>query len=66
MSANTHLFAHKEGISLMFGLLITGGAMCPRCGHGTRAISKKWALCKKCGVKVQRVKMEDIKLRIAK
>ncbi len=54
--------AHKDGIRLVFGLLMASGAMCPKCGFGTRVTSKKWARCKKCGERVERVKMEDIKI----
>lgn len=54
--------AHKDGIRLIFGLLMASGAMCPKCGFGTRVTSKKWARCKKCGERVERVKMEDIKV----
>lgn len=54
--------AHKDGIRLVFGLLMASGAMCPKCGFGTRVTSKKWARCKKCGERVERVKMEDIKV----
>ena len=54
--------AHKDGINLVLGLLMASGAMCPKCGFGTRVTSKKWARCKKCGERVERVKMEDIKI----
>ena len=49
-----HPLAHKRGIELVVGLLMVNGAMCPKCGHGTRATSKRWARCKKCGERVQR------------
>jgi len=51
------------GLGLVLGLLAASGAMCPKCGHGTRATSKKWARCKKCGERVERVKMQDIKIK---
>ena len=54
--------AHKDGINLVIGLLMASGAMCPKCGFGTRVTSKKWARCKKCGERVERVKMSDIKI----
>ena len=61
MKARTYRpLAHKDGINLVFGLLIASGAMCPKCGFGTRVTSKNWARCKKCGERVKRVKMEDI------
>ncbi len=59
----TPMLAHKHGINLVVGLLIASGGMCPKCGYGTRATSKKWARCKKCGERVERVKMQDIKLK---
>lgn len=36
------------------GLLATAGAICPKCGYGTRVTSKNWAKCKKCGERVRR------------
>ena len=57
--------AYKDGIRMVFGLLMASGAMCPKCGYGTRVTSKKWARCKKCGERVERVKMEDIKIQSA-
>ena len=56
--------AHKQGINLVLGLLTASGAMCPKCGYGTRATSKKWARCKKCGERVERVNMQDIKIKV--
>jgi uncharacterized protein (DUF983 family) len=38
----------------MFSALIFMGEMCPKCGHGTRVTSKRWAKCKKCGERVER------------
>lgn len=54
--------AHKTGIHLVLGLLVASGGMCPKCGFGTRVTSKNWARCKKCGERVRRVKMSDIKI----
>lgn len=51
-------------MNIGFALLIASGSMCPKCGFGTRTTSKNWARCKKCGARVRRVKMSDIKLRI--
>ncbi len=58
----THPLAHKNGIRLIIGLLIASGAMCPKCGFGTRVTSKRWSVCKQCGERVERVNMNDIKL----
>ena len=35
-------------------VLFAMGAMCPKCGYGTRNTSKNWARCKKCGERVRR------------
>ena len=47
--------ATMTGLGLVLGILLRDGAMCPKCGHGTRATSKRWARCKKCGERVQRI-----------
>lgn len=46
--------ATKTGIEMMFAMLLHDGAMCPKCGYGTRNTSKNWARCKKCGERVAR------------
>lgn len=53
--AQRYPFATKTGIELMFAMLLHEGAMCPKCGYGTRKTSKRWAKCKKCGERVSRV-----------
>lgn len=52
--AGRYPFATKTGIELMFAILIHKGAMCPKCGYATKATSKRWAKCKKCGERVER------------
>lgn len=54
-----HPLATKDGLELFCTLLVYSGAMCPKCAHGTRATSKKWAKCKKCGERVERRKLPD-------
>ncbi len=49
-----HPWAHKDGISTLFEILHAMGAICPKCGYGTRVVSKRFAKCKKCGEKVER------------
>ena len=49
-----HPLVTKRGLNLMVTLLFHTGAMCPKCTHGTRVISKRWAKCKKCGERVER------------
>lgn len=50
----TPVLSNKRGLQVVVGLLCFMGAICPKCGHGTRAVSKKWRKCKKCGEKVER------------
>ena len=47
------ILAHKDGLALVYGLLLYSGAMCP-CGSATRKTSKRWARCKKCGARIER------------
>jgi predicted Zn-ribbon and HTH transcriptional regulator len=49
-----HPLATKSGLEMMVRLLLHIGAMCPKCGFGTRRTSKRWARCKKCGERVRR------------
>jgi len=49
-----HPLATKQGLELFLAALFHVGAMCPKCGFGTRVTSKRWAKCKKCGERVER------------
>ena len=49
-----HPLATQQGLDMMLTLLVHTGAMCPKCGFGTRRTSKRWARCKKCGERVER------------
>jgi hypothetical protein len=53
------VLAHKGGITIVLGLLFGQGAMCAKCGYGTRATSKNWARCKKCGHRNRRRTIEE-------
>ena len=46
--------ATKTGIEMMFAMLLHDGAICSKCGYGTRVTSKRWAKCKRCGERVAR------------
>ena len=49
--------ANEGALALVVGLLFYAGAVCPKCGFGTRVTSKRWAKCKKCGERVERRKL---------
>lgn len=51
--------ATKDGLAAFCALLIHSGAMCPKCVHGTRVTSKRWARCKKCGERIERRKLPE-------
>lgn len=50
--------SRMDDMALFLGLLVKQGAVCPACGYGTRATSKRWAKCKKCGERVRREAIE--------
>jgi tRNA(Ile2) C34 agmatinyltransferase TiaS len=52
--------ASLSGLAVVVTLLAGSGAMCPKCGHGTRVTSKRWAKCKKCGERVARRPMDEV------
>lgn len=60
MTPQPHVLAQKDGIMLVGLLLLGSGAQCRRCGYGTRATSKNWARCKRCGERVRRIPMEEV------
>lgn len=53
------ILATQDGLEAFVSWLVYTGAMCPKCAHGTRATSKKWAKCKKCGERVERRKLPE-------
>lgn len=48
------ILARKDGVEAVCAILCVMGAMCPKCGFGTRVTSKRWAKCKRCGERVAR------------
>lgn len=60
-----HVLARKDGLEMVLALLFAQGAMCEKCGFGTRATSKNWARCKKCGHRNRRRTLEQIDAEIA-
>lgn len=52
--AETHPLTTERGLALFIDLLMYSGAMCTKCGMGTRRTSKNWARCKACGERVAR------------
>lgn len=49
--------ADKENMMDFIGILMVTGAMCPKCGYGTRKTSKNWRRCKRaeCGERIHMV-----------
>ena len=61
-----HPLATVTGLGLVLGFLLRDGAMCPKCGYGTRATSKRWARCKRCGERVARRQLPNATLHTPK
>lgn len=49
--------ADKPNMINLVALLMLDGAMCPKCGYGTRKTSKNWRRCKRpeCGERIHMV-----------
>lgn len=47
-------------VELMALMMIARGKFCRHCGGRTRVTSKKWARCKACGARVERMKVESL------
>ena len=62
--SNLKILAHQDGLALVCGLLRYSGAMCP-CGSGTRKTSKRWAVCKACGTRIERKPYPAVRTRRA-
>ena len=56
------VLATRYGVSLVFGLLLASGSMCDDCGYATRKTSKNWAVCKKCGKRISRCEISEVKV----
>lgn len=63
MTGEQHPLATVTGLRMVISFLLYAGAMCPKCGRGTRATSKRWAWCKQCGERVQRMPNAQIEAR---
>lgn len=50
-------FVDKPHFENFIALLMLDGAMCPKCGYGTRKTSKNWRRCKRetCGERIHMV-----------
>lgn len=59
LTRNREFLANKRGISLVVALLLHTGALCAKCGYGTRVTSKRWAKCKRCGERTERRPMPE-------
>lgn len=55
--------ADKPHFETLIALLTTSGAMCPKCGFGTRKTSKNWRRCKRCGERVKDIPIETITIK---
>lgn len=55
MAEKRFSFANRTHLGAMIGLMIAMGDLCPKCHWGTRKTSKRWARCKSCGERVERI-----------
>jgi hypothetical protein len=46
----------------MIGFFLHTGAMCPKCAYGTQVKSKRWAVCKKCGQRIERRALPNVEI----
>jgi uncharacterized protein (DUF983 family) len=53
------------GVPPIVLILVAMGGMCPKCGHGTRKTSKRWAKCKACGERVRRHTEDEMREMLA-
>ncbi|MFH1184507.1 MAG: hypothetical protein V1755_05650 [Chloroflexota bacterium] len=59
MQSDRATLASLPFLRAVVGVLAASGAICPKCGHGTRKTSKRWAECKRCGVRVERRELPE-------
>jgi predicted Zn-ribbon and HTH transcriptional regulator len=59
--------ADKRNLTNLFALLMVDGAMCPKCGYGTRKTSKNWRRCKRpeCGERIHMVPATEENVKVA-
>jgi uncharacterized protein (DUF983 family) len=55
----------ERGVPPIIVILVAMGSMCPKCGHGTRRTSKRWARCKSCGERVRRHTEDEMREMLA-
>jgi len=60
MMSEHFTLANKKHLELFLACLVYMGAMCPKCGFGTRATSRRWAKCKRCGERCERRKLPAV------
>ena len=58
-------FVDRPHLENLFALLMLSGAVCAKCGFGTRKTSKNWRRCKRCGERVRSREVATI-LRVKK
>lgn len=54
------ILASRDGLALMFTLMVRSGGLCPKCFQGTRVTSERWARCRECGERVERRDMDEV------
>ena len=57
--------ANKKHLTAFVVVLALMGALCPKCGFGTRKTSKNWARCKKCDHRVARRSLGEQSPRVS-
>lgn len=58
--AERFTLTNRSHLELFIAVLAAIGAICPKCGSGTRKTSKRWARCKKCNERVPRRELSEL------